>query len=177
MVTKESIAFIDSNWTTHLRNALTTGASQYADLSVSGDATPAGQTKFCIESARLISLQALDCRIEFYSKSLSYATESPLDLNVNNLLGWVNFFSPNTLAQSATRIQGAQFSQVATAYTATTFAAYAQNLKIPYEDKSTSFGGSPAGGQLHVNFVNLGAAKNAGDSGLVHLRFGVIATA
>ena len=172
-VVKESIAFIDSDYTTHFRNALVAGVgSQYADISVSGDALPAGQTKFCIESVRMLSLQNLDWRVEFYSKTLPSATGSA---NLNNLLGWVNFYSSTTLA-STTVLQGQQITQVATGY-ATLFAYFAQNLKIPYEDRSRSSGGYPAGGQLHVNLVATGGAKNPGDSGLVHLRFGVVATA
>lgn len=174
MVVKESIAFIDSSYTTHFTNALTAGGgSQYADLSVSGDALPAGQTKFCIESVRMLSIQNIDWRVEFYSKTLPSATGSA---NLNNLLGYVNFYSAATLASTPTILQGQQLTQVATAY-ATLFAYFAQNLKIPYEDRSTSKGAYPAGGQLHVNLVAAGAAKNPGDSGLVHLRFGVVATA
>ena len=173
-VVKESIAFIDSDTTTHFRNALATGASQFADISVSGDASPAGQTKFCIESVRLLGMENRDYRVEFYSKSLSLVSATA-SFNLNNLLGYVNFYSSTTLG-STTVLQGQQITQVATAY-ATMFAYFAQNLKIPYEDRSRSVGGTPAGGQLHVNLVATGTAKSAGDVGLVHLRCGVIATA
>jgi len=176
MVVKESIAFIDSDYTTHFRNALLAGVgSQYADLSVSGDALPAGQTKFCIESVRMMALQNLDWRIEFHNKSLTvpYATGN---MNLSTLLGYVNLYSSATLASTPTLLQGQNLTRVATAY-ATTFVSFAEGLKIPYEDKSRSVGGSPAGGQLHVNLVAIGAAKSAGDVGAVHLRFGVVSTA
>ncbi len=175
MVIKESIAFIDSNYQTDFRNAIPANASQYADISVSGDALPAGQTKFCIESVRLLAMENKDYRVEFYNKSLAVNVATGT-FNVNSLLGWVNFYSAATLASTPTILQGQQLTQVATAY-ATMYAYFAQNLKIPYEDKAQSKGGYPTGGQLHVNLVATGAAKSAGDVGAVHLRFGVVATA
>ncbi len=174
MVIKESIAFIDSDSTTHFRAAIPSGASAFADISVSGDALPAGQTKFCIESVRMLAMENKDYRVEFYNKSLSVNPATP-SFNLNSLLGYVNFYSTTTLG-STTVLQGQQITQVATGY-ATMYAYFAQNLKIPYEDRSQSKGGYPVGGQLHVNLVATGGAKAAGDAGLVHLRFGVIATA
>src|SRR6185369_12977957 len=151
-----------------------TGASTYADIQITeGTPTSAaaavGHGKLIINSVRLITLQQLDWRVEFYRKNIVQATAS--GIFESDLIGSVEFYSQGTAASlGITRLTAAEGSRIATQYiSATAFMYFSQNLNIPYEDKQNL-------GQLHTNLVNLNStSKLPGDTGAVSLIVGTIA--
>lgn len=161
-----SVHFTDSDSTAHFRTAIPAGVggimagSAYADIQFAAGSASVGAGSCIIKSVRLLSQEATDWRVEFWEKSLPTATSS--SLNNWGLLGFVDLYRTPPTAQT-----GAIY---ATYYAIATLNAYiAENLEIPYRDKS-------AQGQLHVNLCVLGSvAKSAGDVGQVHLRVGTIA--
>ena len=148
----ESIHNVDSDYTTHFRNALVVAnGSQYADLQMAqGSQAPAGPHKCFISAIRVLSIQNLDWRVEIWDRTLPQATGSSLN---NHGLVYSQYFNKVAAA-----------SQYGTVF------AYIQTgLKVPYIDRQGQ-------GQLHVNLVNAdgATAKLAGDTGAVHVRVGVI---
>ena len=147
----ESLHFVDSDYTTHFRDSLPfANGSEYEDIQMVQGSVSTGPHQVFISSIRVLSMQRLDWRVEYWDKSLPVATGS--NLNNHGLV-----FSQN-------------FSQVSAASQYGTVFAYIQTgLKVPYLDKQGL-------GQLHINLVNTNpnTAKLAGDTGAVHIRTGVI---
>ena len=160
-----SVHFVDSDVNTHFTDGILgrgTGAldsaSMYADIQIAEGSQLVGGNKLKIESIRILSLENVTYRVEFWEKSVPLAT---LSLNTHGLLGAVNMVAPGGVQPSAYFATGYQV--------ATLFAYIAEQLDIPYHDKSGQ-------GQLHVNLVNIsGTAKSANSAGAVHLRVGTIA--
>lgn len=160
-----SVHFVDSDYTTHFTGPIAgvgsgalDSASRYADIQIAEGSQNVGGNKLLIKSIRLLSIENVTYRVEFWEKSVPLATRS---LNAHGLLGAVNMVAPGGAQPTA---------YFATAYqVATLFVYIAEQLDIPYHDKSGQ-------GQLHVNLVNIsGTAKSAGDVGALHLRVGTIA--
>ena len=194
-ISKESFQFVDSDYTQDFRDGLANaGASSFANLSIED---VGGQMKCFVETIRILSLQNLDWRVEFYSKSNTggyglapYFTspsfisggQYPTATNPNNsnIIASVLFYSSTTAAQATPLLVTAgESSRVATAY-ATLFLYSATGLRIPIidDDTNTNISGNVVpGGLMHVNLVNTNGGKTAGDAGLVHIRFGVVVAA
>lgn len=152
MLASQSIHFVDSDYTTDLRNALkTSGGSQYIDLQLAQGAQSVGPAKVFIASVRLLTLQNLDWRVEFWDQSLPLAT----GVNLNN----------HGLLYTANMLKVTAASQYGTTYAYFNY----PSPPVPYHDRQGL-------GQLHCNLVNLDGTntKSAGDVGAVHLRIGVI---
>lgn len=160
-----SVHFVDSDVNTHFTTAIpglgsgaVGSASAYADIQIAEGSQLVGGNKLIVKSIRLLALENVTYRVEFYEKSLPLATAS---INANGLLGAVNMVAPGGAQPSAYFATGYQV--------ATLFVYLAEQLDIPYHDKSGQ-------GQLHVNLVNVsGTAKSANSAGAVHLRVGTIA--
>ena len=162
----QSFQYVDSDYTSNFRLAtVALVGSQYADLRMAGSSAVAGGNVKCfIETVRFLSLQNLDWRLDFYQNSIANGLHAATaSVNAIGLLGGINFYSSTTNIPSNVSYQ---ITQVATGF-ATLFVYLANNLHIPYEDRDGQ-------GQLHLNLVTVGAAKNAGDSGLVHVRVGTV---
>ena len=182
MLVKESLAYIDSDYTVDFRafiasRAGTIIASQAADLMVGGSVGDGivnltfGSIRGMIRSVRVLSLQDTSWRVQFLERVVSAAT--PANLNQYGLLGSVDIY-----ATGAVTNHGLSYGAIrATSYlSGTTFVYMADNLNIPYVEKS--FPRATASGRLHVNLCNIGATdKSAGDVGAVHLRVGMISAA
>jgi len=162
MLVKGSHFLFDSDQT-QFRETLVSQASEYEGLLVGG--VTAGPVKSFITSVRLLSLQDLAYRIEFHSKQYNAVNSASTYANPAHLIGIVNALpSTDALPQNWS---GADM-MTATAY-GTMFAYFRSGLNIPYEDREGL-------GRLHVNLVNLDSTtKSPGDSGIVHLRVGVVA--
>ena len=196
-VTKESFQLIDSDYTKNFRDGLANaGASSFANLSIPNVA--GGQFKGFVETIRILSLQNLDWRVEFYSKgntggyglapyftspSFISGGQYPTATNPNNsnIIASVLFYSSSTFQQltPALLVPAGEASRIATAY-ATLFLYSATGLRIPIidDDSNTNISGATTpGGLMHVNLVNTNGGKTAGDAGLVHIRFGVVVAA
>ena len=163
MLVTNSVHFVDSDVNTHFTSGIVAavGASTYADIQIAEGSQNVGGNKLVIKSIRLLSMQQIPYRVEFWERSISVpkATES---INTYGLLGSIDLIDINAVQPSA---------YYATAYAiATLFAYIAEQLDIPYHDKTGQ-------GQLHVNLVlrNGNIAKTAGSGGAVHLRVGTIA--
>ena len=157
-----SVHFVDSDYTTDFRQVIPGAvppafASAYADIQISQGSQNVGGGKLLIKSVRVLSIQNLNWRVEFWERSIPLPTGT--SLNNWGLLGHVDLLA---VPVAANVYYSTQY-QIATLFVRT-----AEGLDIPYHDKS-------AQGQLHVNLVNLDStAKNAGDSGAVHIRVGTI---
>ena len=154
MLIKESFSYIRSLSQTHFTGIITNGASEYEDIAVGGGVLPG-----YITSLKILSIQNLNWRVEFYSRSLDpfvaatryVASAYPYENNA--LLGTVAFTK-----------------EAATGY-ATSYLYYTQSLKIPYIDEDGV-------GELHVSLKNENAtSKLEGDAGAVHLMVGFISAA
>lgn len=155
-----SIHFVDSDVNTHFTSAISgiVGASTYANIQIAEGSQSVGSNKLVIKSVRLLSMQQIPYRVEFWERSVPLATGS---INAHGLLGSVDLIDINATQPS---------SYYATSYTTgTLFAFVAEQLDIPYHDKTGQ-------GQLHVNLVlrNDNIAKSANSAGAVHLRVGTI---
>lgn len=165
----QSIHFVDSDYTSDFRVAVPgngTGApdtaSMYADLQFA-QGVPANlgdMGKAIVKSIRLLSIENVTYRVDFYDRSVPVAT-APANMNLQGLIGSVALTPPGGAQPSS--------SYFATAYKiGTLFAYFAEGLDIPVIDKTGK-------GQLHVNLVNISAtAKSAGDVGAVQLRVGTV---
>jgi hypothetical protein len=172
MFVTNSVHFVDSDYRTDFRGAIAgngTGAadsaSAYADImfargAISGEGD---HGKAIIKSVRIVSIENVTYRVDFYDRTLPQATVyGPLQStgNLNGLLGSVNMVAPGGTQPSAYYATGYKIG--------TLFAYVAEGLDIPVIDMT-------ARGQLHVNLVNIsGTAKSAGDVGALHLRVGTI---
>lgn len=162
MLVKGSHFFFDSDQT-QFREELVAQASEYEGLLVGG--VTAGPVKSFITSVRLLSLQNLPYRIEFHSMRYNNVNSASTYANPSHLIGIINALpTTDALPQNWSGADVMTATQYGTMY-----AYFRSGLNIPYEDR----GGE---GRLHVNLVNLGTVtKNPGDSGIVHLRVGVVA--
>ena len=171
MLITESIHHVDSDASSDFRNKINaSGASQYADIALAaGTPSTVGPNKCVINSVRLLAIQDLDWQVQFHSKSygsaVGVAATQFSDVNGSHLVGWSNHLATTTnIPANWTDAH----TTTATIYGSTTYASYISGLNIPYEDRDGT-------GRLHVNLVNKSAtAKNPGDTGLIHLRVGVI---
>lgn len=164
MQTTGSHHIFDSDQT-QFRTALVTQASESANLTVGG--VSAGPVKGFISTVRLLSLQDLDYRVEFYARRVSATRGSSASAyaNPSQLLGYVNCLGSLTALPANWTGFG---TTTATGY-GTLFAYFLGGLSIPYMDRDGL-------GELHCNLLNLdGTAKLPGDTGIVHLTVGVIA--
>ena len=164
MLITESIHFVDSQQATDFRGAISPAASAYADIALAqGSDTTVGPHKCIINSVRIVSIQDLSWRVEFYGKSYSVHTASSYP-DPSQLIGWSDHLRSNdNIPANWTGIH----TTTATTF-GTLFASFIGGLNIPYEDRQGV-------GRLHVNLLNTSAtAKSAGDVGLVHLRVGVV---
>jgi len=169
MQVTHSIQFVDSDWTTHFRNAiaardasLVPAASDYADIQIaSGAPTGVGDpAKLIIKSIRLESIENANFRVEFYERTVPKATNAVIYGFGDGLLGAVDLTGPGDTAPSAYHATGYK--------TGTYFVRIVDGLEIPYWDKEGK-------GQLHVKLSNISTvAKSAGDVGALQLRVGTI---
>ena len=172
MLITESIHLVDSDASADFRNRIAPTASQYADIPlVAGTPSIIGPNKCIINSVRLLAIQDLNWRVEFYGKSYSTVavTASQFSgINGSHLIGWSDHLATSGVIPANWT---GTHATTATLYGSTTFASYISGLNIPYEDRDGT-------GRLHVNLVNTnsagGTAKLPGDTGLIHLRVGVI---
>lgn len=174
MLISESIHFVDSDASSDFRGTIVPQASQYADLAlVSGTPSSVGPHKCIINSVRILGIQDINWRVEFYGKSYATVANTASQfsgLTGSSLIGWSDHLS------TTTNVPGnwvGIHATTATLYGSTTYASYISGLNMPYEDRDGT-------GRLHVNLVNMsnnliaGATKSAGDLGLLHLRVGVV---
>jgi len=168
MLVTESIHFVDSDYRTQFRTALAgvaSGnivASEYADIQIAqgGATNEGGPGKLRIKSARLLSIENVNYKLEFYERTVPKATLASEGI-LGGLLGVAEFVEIGGTQPSA---------YYATSYQAgTVYVRVVENLDIPYWDKEGK-------GQLHVKLSNISSnvSKSAGDVGAVHLRVGTI---
>jgi hypothetical protein len=194
-VSKESFQIVSSDYTTDFRDLLVdVNASSFANLAIDKNVV-GGQAKCFIETIRILSMQNFDWRVEVYDRSNTggygpapYFTspnfksggQYPTATNPNNanLLGFVTFYASAFTTTGVGLLS--ETSRYGTAY-ATLFAYFASGLRIPILDNETNTnisGKAAPGGAIHANLVKTsGPLKPSGDSGLVHIQFGVVVAA
>ena len=170
MLVTNSVHFTDSNHDTHFITAIaayasgtlnTMPASEYADIQIveGNPATAGNDGKLVVKSVRILSLEEIKWRVEFFDRSVPNAT--PASFTNWGLLG----------SYDGVHIGGPQpTTYYATAYkhAATVFVTLLEQLDLPIMDRTGQ-------GQLHVRLSNIGnVAKSAGNVGAVHLRVGTI---
>ena len=163
MLITESVHFVDSSQSDFRENIVPL-ASAYADIALAaGTESTLGPHKCIISSVRIISVQDLAWRVEFWGKSYSVHTASSYG-DPSQLIGWSDHLdSTDNIPANWTGIHTTTATRFGTMY-----ASFITGLNIPYEDRQGT-------GRLHINLVNQGtAAKSAGDVGLIHLRVGVV---
>lgn len=156
MVTKESVAFVDSDVAAHFTDALVQYASEYEDLDLTGTGGAGGQGRCFITSIRLMAAQNLIWMVSFHNKdNTAPGTDSVIGhlYNQNTMIDFWEF----TVADA--RILGAS----AYVYSVT-------GLKIPYRDDEGK-------GQLHIALHNRSTTSKIAATGYVHARIGVVAAA
>lgn len=172
MLITESITYVDSVIGTDFFADIMPAASAFVDMQLAaGTVSPIGTHKCIINSVRLISMVDRDWRVEFHSKSygtLANTATKFTQSNFGGLVAWSNHLATTTNLPANWTGAG---TATATAF-GTLFVSYVSGLNIPYEDKEGK-------GQLHANLVNMSGSgtaltKGNGDSGLIHLRVGVI---
>jgi len=180
MLVKESLFYVDSDYTIDFRSAIgarvgVVVASEAADLMIGrsvGDAATrasSGTVRGFVRSVRVLSLEDTAWRVQFLERVAAQAT--PANLNRYGLLGSVDIYNTGAVVNQAS-VYG---SVHATSYlSGTVFVYLADGLNIPIVERTAP--GTAVSGRLHVNLCNIGpTAKSAGDVGAVHLRVGVIA--
>lgn len=135
--------FIRSDKDTHFRDSLAQFASEYEDIQLGS--IPHGRVDSFIRSIRILSIQNLAWTVVFYSRRRNYEADYDLDTSIE----FQDFAATDAIA------------------TATSYLYAVSGLEIPYRDEDVL-------GELHVGLHNRSStAKNAGDSGMIHMTFGV----
>ena len=156
MVTKESVAFVDSDVAAHFTDSLVQYASEYEDLDLTRTGGVGGQARCFISSVRLIAAQNLAWMVSFHNKdNTAPGTDSVIGhtYNQNTMIDFWPF------ATTDGYILGAS----AYVYSVT-------GLKIPYRDDENA-------GQLHIALHNRSTTTKIAATGYVQVRVGVIGAA
>lgn len=135
--------FIRSDKDTQFRDALPQYASEYEEISISGDAL--GRVDSFIRTIRILSIQNLAWTVVFYSRARTYEADYDLDTSIE----FHNFLASDGIA------------------TATSYLYAVSGLQIPYRDED-HVGTLHIG--LHNRSAT---SKNAGDTGMIQMTFGL----